>query len=294
MGAGACALQSLGKLGAADMPVASGPRPVLVAVRDGSRSAMLDRALSELGGIESFVKPGQSVLIKPNIGWNTPPERSADTHPELVGRLTELCLKAGAKTVKVFDNTCNPWRDCYKRSGIEDAVKAAGGEMHPGNDESLYQEVQIPKGVVLKSAKVHKVLLESDVFINVPVLKHHSGSQLSGCMKNLMGVVFDRGFYHRADLHQCIADFLTFRKPDLNILDAYQPMFRNGPRGKSVSDTVFKGMLFASTDVVALDAAGARVLEFDPADIRHIGMAASLKLGVMDLGGVDLRRIKMA
>jgi uncharacterized protein (DUF362 family) len=297
LGATAYALTGAGRLLAVETDnKADSPqkRPVLVAVKDGSRKDMLDKALAELGGLPVFLKKGQSVVIKPNIGWNAPPERSANTHPELVGHLVALCLAAGAVSVKVFDNTCNPWRDCYTRSGIEEAVKAAGGEMVPGNDEKMYRTVSIPGGRVLKEAKVHQAILDSDVFFNLPVLKHHSGSTLSASMKNLMGVIFDRGFYHRADLHQCIADFLTFKKPDLNILDAYSPMFRNGPRGKTVEDTVHKGMLFASADVVAIDAAGAKVLDYNPADIRHIEMAAALNVGVMDLNKVDVRRIKMA
>ncbi len=272
----------------------SGTKPLLVAVRDGSRTAMLDKALAELGGIGNFLKPGQTVVIKPNIGWNVTPEKAANTHPELVAHLVKLCLEAGAKKVNVFDYTCNPWRDCYVNSGIEGAVKAAGGTMMPGNDATLYREVEIPNGKILKKAKVHHLVLDSDVFFNLPVLKHHSGSLVSASMKNLMGVILDRGFYHRADLHQCIADFVTFKKPTLNILDAYHPMYRNGPRGKTVEDVVEKRMLFASTDIVAIDAAGARVLDHNPTDVRHIEMAAQLNVGVMDLSKVEVRRVKLA
>ncbi|MFA5264162.1 MAG: DUF362 domain-containing protein [Opitutaceae bacterium] len=295
LGAVACAIPELGRAVVAEAaPVESTPKPVLVAVRDGSRSAMLDRALTELGGLQAFLKPGQSVVIKPNIGWNVTPERGGDTHPELVAHLVKLCLAAGAKTVNVFDYTCNPWRDCYTNSGIEDAVKAAGGTMMPGNDKTYYREVEIPNGKVLKKARVHQLVLDSDVFFNVPVLKHHSGSLMTASMKNLMGVIWDRSFYHRADLHQCIADFVTFKRPTLNILDAYHPMFRNGPRGLTVEDLVEKRMLFACTDIVAIDAAAARVLDHDPADIRHIAMAAQHNVGIMDLSKVDVRRVKLA
>jgi len=295
LGAVACAMPEITRAVAAEPATGeAAAKPILVAVREGSRSAMLDKALAELGGIQAFLKPGQTVVIKPNIGWNVVPEKAADTHPELVGHLVKLCLEAGAKEVNVFDYTCNPWRDCYVNSGIEGAVKAAGGTMMPGNDETYYRDVDIPNGKILKKAKVHRLILDSDVFFNLPILKHHSGSLVSASMKNLMGVIWDRGFYHRADLHQCIADFVTFKRPTLNILDAYHPMFRNGPRGKTVEDVVEKRMLFASTDIVAIDAAGARVLEHNPSEIRHIEMAAQLNVGIMDLNKVDVRRIKIA
>jgi uncharacterized protein (DUF362 family) len=146
----------------------------------------------------------------------------------------------------------------------------------------------------LQKTKVHSLVLDSDVFINVPVLKHHGGTLMTACMKNLMGIVWDRGFYHRTDLHQCIADLLTFKKPTLNILDAYAPMVRNGPRGVSVDDLVVMRTLLVSTDIVAIDAAGAKLLDHQPSDIRHVTIAAGMKLGTMDLEQVDIRRFKLA
>ncbi len=297
-------LADLGGLFAADAtiapaaPAAAGgaPRSVLVAVRDGDRVAMLDKALEALGGIGAFVKPGQTVVIKPNIGWDVPPERGANTHPDLVARLTRLCLGAGAKSVSVFDCTCDYWQSTYATSGIAAAARDAGAQVVPGDDVALYRQVAIPGGVKLKQARVHSLVLDSDVFFNLPVLKHHGGALMTACMKNLMGVVSkrDQQHYHREDLHQCVADFLTFRQPTLNILDAYHPMVRNGPRGKTADDLVEMRTLLASTDIVAIDAAAARLLGHQPADVRHVRLAAELKLGTIDLNAVDIRRFKLA
>ena len=295
-------IADLGGLFAADAPVATtsttpettGPKPVLAAIRDGDRVAMLDKALAELGGIPAFVKPGQTVVIKPNIGWNSTPERGANTHPSIIGHLVALCLSAGAKSVSVFDNTCDQWQQTYEISGIEKAAKDAGAIVVNGKDETLYREVEIPNGVKLKKAKIHSLVLDSDVFINVPVLKHHHSTQMTACMKNLMGIVWDRGYWHKTDLSQCIADILTLRKPALNIIDAYHPMVRNGPRGKTVDDCVEMRTLLASTDIVAIDAAAARLLDHQPSEITHIKIAHEMKLGHMDLENVDVRRHKLA
>ena len=275
-------------------PATATPKPVLVAVRDGSRTAMLDQALAALGGIEMFVKKGQTVLVKPNIGWDASPERGANTHPELVGHLVKLCLNAGAKSVSIFDNPCDQWQRTYENSGIEKAARDAGAIIVNGKDESLYREVEIPNGIKLKRAHVHGLVLDSDVFINVPVLKHHSGSLMTAGMKNLMGVIWDRGAYHRTDLHQTIADFLTFKQPALNILDAYHPMVRNGPRGISVGDLVEMRTLLASADIVALDAAAAKMLGHQPADVRHVKIGDQMKLGTMNLDQVEIRRFKLS
>jgi uncharacterized protein (DUF362 family) len=270
------------------------PRPVLVAVRNGNRAAMLDQALAALGGIGVYVKPGQTVCLKPNIGWDAPPERGANTHPELVGHLIRLCLAAGAKSVSVFDNTCDQWQRAYANSGIEQAAREAGAHVVNGKDESLYREVVIPGGVKLKTAKVHSLVLDSDVFLNVPVLKHHSGTGMTSAMKNLMGVVWDRRFYHSNNLHQTIADFLLLRKPTLNIVDAYHPMVRNGPRGKTVDDVVEMRTLLVSADPVAIDAAAAKLLGRESGDFAYIKLAQDLGHGTMDLTRVEVRRFNLA
>lgn len=289
------ALSRLSRLEAAEpaLTASPSPRPVLVAVRDGSRSAMLDAALSALGGIGAFVRPGQTVLVKPNIGWDAPPERGANTHPELVAHLVKRCLEAGAKSVSVFDNTCDQWELTYEHSGIAAAARAAGAQVVNGKDQSLYREVAIPGGVKLQRALVHSLVLDSDVFFNVPVLKHHSGTLMTAAMKNLMGVIWDRRAYHSRDLHQSIADFFLLRKPTLNLIDAYHPMVRNGPRGRTVEDVVEMRTLLASADPVAIDTAAAKLLGLDPAKVTYIKIAADLKLGTMDLAQVDVRRIKL-
>jgi uncharacterized protein (DUF362 family) len=104
-------------------------------------SAMLDQAMAALGGIGVFVKPGQTVLIKPNIGWDAPPERGANTHPDLVAHLVRLCLGAGAKSVSIFDKTCDQWQRTYANSGIEKAAKEAGAIVINGNDREC-----LPRG----------------------------------------------------------------------------------------------------------------------------------------------------
>ncbi len=216
----------------ASRPATSGPgRYDLVAVRLGEPAAMYKRAMEEMGGIERFVKPGQTVIIKPNCSWDVPPERAANTNPELVTAIVEDCVRAGAARVFAFDNTCDNWERSYDNSGVAEAVSTGGGQMLPANLERHYRDVEIPGAKRLTSAKVFERLMESDVFINVPVLKHHGSTTVTIAMKNLMGVVWDRRFWHRNDLHQCIADFCLYRKPDLNIVDAYLVMTQNGPRG---------------------------------------------------------------
>ncbi|GHT43005.1 hypothetical protein AGMMS49965_15820 [Bacteroidia bacterium] len=272
--------------------------PDMVAVMGGEPAVMLQRALQEMGGIDKYVKKGQSVVIKPNIGWDKTPNFAANTNPELVGELVKQCLSAGAKKVTVFDHTCDNWQKCYDHSGIEKAVKAAGGTIVPGNDESYYKEVSIPKGVKLKSAKIHQALLDADVWFNVPVLKNHGGAKMSIAMKNYMGVVWDRGVFHSNDLQQSIADICTYtKKPALNIVDSYRCMRKNGPQGKSPSDTsVLKGLI-VSPNIVAADTAAIamfnQVEKMDIAEVGHIALGEKLNLGTQKVDKLNVKRIKI-
>ncbi len=283
---------AFGKYARAFEAPAPGPaRFDLVAIKGGEPEVMFDRGIESLGGMKAFVKKGAKVVVKPNIGWDVTPDRAGNTHPKLVARIIEHCFNAGAKDVYVFDHTCDKWQRCYSSSGIEAAAKGAGAKVVSGDSEGYYQEVAIPQGRGITSAKEHELILESDVFINVPVLKDHGGSRLTMSMKNLMGIVWDRQKWHRTDLQQCIADYATYRKPTLNVLDAYNVMKQNGPRGVSVEDIVCMKTQLISTDMVTIDTAGAKLWGMDPRDVRHIMLAAEMKAGRMDLDKLSINRI---
>ena len=265
----------------------------LVAVKGGEPEVMFQNGIQAMGGMRAFVKKGQKVVIKPNIGWDVSPERGGNTNPKLVAEIVKQCRDAGAKEIVVFDHTCDDWQRTYKNSGISSAVSDAGGKMAPGNTEGYFQEVTIAGAKNLTKAKVHEVILSSDVFINVPVLKNHNSATLTMSMKNLMGVVWDRRDWHANDLHQCIADFPLYRKPDLNVLDAYYVMTRNGPRGVSQADVITMKTQLISTDLVALDTAGAKLFGLDPQTIRYIQIAAEQKIGRADLDHLNIKRISL-
>lgn len=272
--------------------------PDLVAVMGGEPDIMLAKALEALGGINKYVKKGQKVVIKPNIGWDRTPELAGNTNPILVAALVKQCLNAGASKVTVFDHTCDNWQKCYATSGIETAVKKAGGIMVPANDERYYKEVAIPKGVTLKNAKIHEALIDADIWINVPVLKNHGGAKMTSAMKNYMGIVWDRRDFHQKDLQQCIADICTWqKKPVLNVIDAYRIMHQNGPQGKSEADVATLKSLIVSPNIVAADTAALtlfnQVKKLDMAAVSHLEKGEALNLGSTDLKKIKIQRIKL-
>ncbi|MCD7973195.1 MAG: DUF362 domain-containing protein [Candidatus Azobacteroides sp.] len=276
----------------------SGSKVDLVAVMGGEPAAMFQRAISEMGGMGKFVKKGQKVVVKPNIGWDKAPAMAGNTNPLLVAEIVRQCIAAGAKEVTVFDHTCDEWVKCYKNSGIETAAKGAGAKVVPADQESYYRTISLPNGKRLKNAKVHQAILDSDVWINVPVLKHHGGANLSISMKNFMGIVWDRRIFHSSDLQQCIADICTMqKKPVLNVVDAYRVMKTNGPQGKSEADVVNSKALFMSQDIVAVDTAAAKffgqIRNMPLENVKHLANGQSLNLGTMNIDKLNVKRIKM-
>lgn len=274
-------------------------KPVdMVAVMGGEPDAMFKKGIAEMGGMSKFVKKGQKVAVKPNIGWDKTPELAGNTNPKLVQEIIRQCFTAGASEVTVFDHTCDDWVKCYKNSGIEAAAKAAGAKVVPGHEESYYKTVALPKGKKLKNAKVHQAILDSDVWINVPILKNHGGANLTIAMKNHMGIVWDRRIFHSTDLQQCIADICTLdKKPTLNVVDAYRVMKTNGPRGTSAADVVNPKGLFISQDIVAVDTAATKffnqIRTMPLEDVGHLANGQALKIGTMDLDKLNIKRIKM-
>lgn len=272
--------------------------PDLVAVMGGEPAELLERAIKELGGIEQYVKKGQTVVIKPNIGWDKKPEFAANTNPELVGALVKLCYGAGAKSVSVFDHTCDNWQSCYRNSGIKQAAEDAGATVLPGNDEKYYKEVELPKAVKLKTVKLHQAIMDADVWFNMPVLKNHEGALMSIAMKNLMGIVWDRVYFHNNDLQQCIADICTWdKKPALNIIDAYRAMYRNGPQGRSPSDAKALKSIIVSPDIVAADTAAIglfnQIEKMDINQVGHIALGEKHKLGTQALDKLNVKRVRL-
>lgn len=294
--AGAASLRGNGLLGATSMSVSQDND--LVAVMGGEPAQMYKKAIEAMGGMSRFVKKGQKIVVKPNIGWDKSPELAANTNPELVAAIVKDCFAAGASEVTVFDNTCDEWQSCYRNSGIENAAKSAGAKMAFAHDEKYYKTVKLPKAVRMKEVKIHEAIVDCDAWINVPILKNHGGARMTISMKNFMGIVWDRRYMHANDLQQCIADCSTYDKmPVLNIVDAYRIMTQNGPKGKSPEDVQMPKALFASTDIVAVDAAAVRFFaqfrDMKVEEVSHIGLAEKMRIGTSDLSKLKVERIRL-
>ncbi|OGP93623.1 MAG: hypothetical protein A2157_03750 [Deltaproteobacteria bacterium RBG_16_47_11] len=268
----------------------------LVIAKSGSPSQLLQAALAPLGGMGRFVKKGQRVVIKANIAWARTPEQACTNNPELMMALIKMCYDAGAKRVAVWDHTCDNYQFTFSRSGLKEAGQKAGADVLSGHGRNVYKQVEIPKGKKLKTAEILRDILESDIFVNFPIPKQHFATELTLGMKNLIGIVWDMEQLHKIDLHQCIADINTLRKPDLVVMDAIRILTTNGPKGPGKTED--PGEVIASKDIVAVDAYGAAFFKnpktgkpFRPEEIRFVKHASDLGLGEIDLSKVRVKRV---
>lgn len=265
------------------------PRSLLVISSKGTVYDRVKKIIDNLGGIRRFVKRGSHVAIKPNAAWARTPRQAANTHPLVVAALIRLFKEAGAGSITIYENPCDNYRIAFEKSGIALIAKKYGVRMVPAVRSSMYREVAIPKGINMKSMKILSPLLEADCYINVPIVKVHSAAKVSIALKNQMGAVEDRGYFHRSGLHQCIADLSTVLKPHLVIADATRILLTHGPRGPGkVKKT---NLIIGSTDIVAVDAYGAKLLGYNPATVGHIVMAHKHGMGEYKLSNIKLIKV---
>jgi len=250
-------------------------------------AAAAKRAVDLLGGIESYVPKGAKVCLLPNAQKNHP---GTFTKPEIVESVIEMCRHAGAKKI-----SCLSWlpRKSWEALGLDEIIESAGAELVivDMKDESLFKPVPIPRGTVLKEARIMNVFFDYDVFINLPITKDHAGNRFTGTMKNLMGLnspksnrTFHTGNFKNDNiehLDQCIADLNTVLAPDLCIVDATEFIITNGPFGPGKLHAPRK--VVAGTDRVAIDAYCCKLWDLEPREIIMIDRAHQLGLGEIDL-----------
>lgn len=265
----------------------------LAVARGADPAAIVLRALAALGGIERFVKSGNEVVIKPNISvdYHTP-EYAATTNPDVVGALVKLALGAGAKRVRVMDMPFGGTPEsAYAITGIEAAVKAAGGEMVVMSPVK-FAKFDIPGGKSIQSWEIYRDIMEADVLIDVPIAKHHSLARLTLGGKNLIGAVSKPNLIHQS-LAQRIADLASVIRPTLTVVDAYRILKDHGPTGGSLNDVQETHTIIASHDMVAADAYGATLFGLKGEDVPFVKKCAEMGLGTLDLTGVKVEEISV-
>jgi uncharacterized protein (DUF362 family) len=265
-----------------------GGYPDLAMIQGDSPAQITKEAVTAIGGIKRFIAKGDVVIVKPNIGWDRTPEQAACTNPEVVKALVELCVEADAKEVIVMDNTINPARRTYARSGIAKAAKEAGAKVPYVNSHHLKKMAL--NGEWFKEWEVYTDFVEADKIINVPIAKTHSLSRLTMGLKNWLGAVGGARNQLHQGLDYAMIDLAKFFKPALTVLDAYRILVRNGPQGGRLSDAQLNKTVVAGVDYVAVDAVGATFFDIKPEELPYLQLSSERGIGRIDLEKLKIEK----
>jgi len=256
------------------------------------------RAVELAGGIGRFVKPGAKVglLINAPSWWRKP---GSFTSPDVTLAVLQLCLDASAGEITYV---IDPASDYWGRTALGERYPklTAAARKNPGE----WAEIDIPRGIALRKAKVNRIALDCDVLINLPIAKHHAGTGYSGCLKNFMGACHGdtNKFFHTgsgakgeyediAFLSQCIADVNLVRRPTLDVCDGSEFLLTNGPAGPGElkrADTIVVG-----TNSVSVDAFGCTLLGLTADKVTMIKLAAAHGIGQSDLTRLAVREAQL-
>jgi len=257
-------------------------QPMMSIVEGTERDNMLTKAIELLGGIKRFVKPGETVMIKPNVAFQSPPILGATTHPDLVKRMVELCFEAGAGRVIVTDNPINDAASCFTITGIRQAAEKAGAEVIIPR-EGLFSNISLKGAELIRNWPVYnKPVNQADKLIGITPLKDHHRSGASMTMKNWYGLLGGRRNIFHQNINTIIAELSMLVKPTLVVLDGTKVMMTNGPTGGSLSDLRNGNTLIAGCDMVAVDAFGAGLLDLKPSDLPYLAKAQRAGTGTTD------------
>lgn len=273
-------------------PAYAAEGPLVVKSSGGSPAKLVRAAVAGLGGMRVFVGKGQTVVVKPNIGWDRSPDQAANTHPEVVREVVLLCLEAGAAKIKIFDRTCNDPRRCYVNSGIAAALEGLDPRVELSHiDERRFRLVEMPEALLLKRSSYYEDALDTDCFINLPVAKHHSASGLTIGMKNIMGVLGgNRAVLHR-NLPEALVDMNRAIRSHLTLVDATRILVANGPQGGKLEDVRTMETIIASSDVVAADSIAATLFGKSYLDLKYLSLAHDQGLGIADPARIRLKTV---
>ncbi len=269
----------------------------LISVAHGDKAKLVRAAIDALGGIDKFVKPGECVYIKPNLAFAADFDSGAMTSPDIAKQLVQLCLDAGAARVVIIEHTIHDAVLCVKASRIAEAlIDKKRTALITLIKEEQFAEIEIPKAKELKSTKIAKLLDEADKLINLPVAKSHSQTGVSLGLKSCMGLIWDRGYLHRINLNQAIADLATAIRSDLTIIDATKVLTTGGPAGPG--KTVQLNTVIAGTDVVAIDSYAVGIAKwynksFAGNQVKHIVAASELGLGEIETAKMTIKEIEV-
>jgi uncharacterized protein (DUF362 family) len=223
--------------------------------RKGNVRETLQKALDAIGGLTHYIKPGDIVLIKPNVAFDRSPILGTTTNPEIIEELIRLLLvDCRAREVRVADNPIESPADCFAKSGIRLATERSGGRVYLP-DSNAFEILYTPGAALIEQwLFFQRPFRNVNKVIGVAPVKDHNLCQASMGMKNWYGLLGGRRNQFHQDIHEIISDLSMMIKPTLTILDGTHILMENGPTGGDPSYVKTGETILAGLDPVAMDA----------------------------------------
>jgi uncharacterized protein (DUF362 family)/Pyruvate/2-oxoacid:ferredoxin oxidoreductase delta subunit len=243
-----------------------------------------------VGGITAFAKANERLVFKPNVLAASDPDRCVVTHPAVL-RAAICAFSATGASLSYGDSpsALSPAEPSMERCGYNNALAGFSVTRAPFELSSM---VHFPDARIGKRFTIVQSVLDADGIINLPKLKTHALTRMTGAIKNCFGCVpmaakveFHARFPDPYHFSQLLADIATFLRPRLHIMDAIMAMEGNGPQSGTPKKL---GAILVSTDPVALDVVACRLIGLDPAHVPTIAAAVRCGLGYADAGMIRL------
>ncbi|HJX13778.1 MAG TPA: DUF362 domain-containing protein [Dehalococcoidales bacterium] len=249
----------------------------------------MSRGLELIGGISSFVQPGEKILIKPNVLFGVSPDRCVCTHPEVFRAAGRLLAGAGASL------TCGDspgFGGCRANMALGGLKKVADELGIPLADFARGRAVTHPGALLTRRFVIANGVLAADGLVSLPKLKTHGLTRFTGAVKNQFGCVpgLMKGPQHARlpdpfKFATMLVDLNTLLRPRLYIMDAVMAMEGNGPRNGSPRKL---GVLLLSADPIALDAVACKIIDLDPAFVPTSAPGEKAGLGTYHFENIEM------
>jgi uncharacterized protein (DUF362 family)/NAD-dependent dihydropyrimidine dehydrogenase PreA subunit len=260
--------------------------------------AALNESLKPFTAEKPLIKPGQKVVLKPNLLQARSPEGAVTTHPALVAEVARWVKRLGAMPV-IADSpggqfTAGVLRRLYRATGMAVVAEETGAVL---NYDTVSTFLPCQEGSLMKMLDAAKVMADADAIISLPKLKTHGLTRFTGATKNLFGTVpgITKAAYHTKlpyldSFSDMLIDVLCHYKPVLTIMDAVIGMEGDGPSG---GDPKYAGLLLTSTDGIALDVVATSIIGMPPLSVPPIAAAARRGLTTGRVEDIDILGIAL-
>lgn len=248
---------------------------------------MVKKAIELIGGLDSYVKHGHRIFVKPNVCGGVPGKPGSFTNPRVIASIIRLLCKMDISVSVGEADSCMYTADVMLSETTIGEVAAQNGAEVVNLSQGDMVKIDVPDGYVLKSFLVNKEVADADAVIAMPVMKTHACTVVTLGMKAMFGILPERkkSRYH-PKLDHVIVDISSALPPRLTIIDATTGMEGEGP---FEGELVELGLVIAGNNVVSTDACAAAVMGIDPSSVDHLRLASEKGLGTITVDEVKVR-----